>query len=247
MIEQRNYRKEMNTGRFKSFTAGYKDTDLWIGVDPGSYKEELKEFSRNRIKEYRIKLENYILQDPFFAESLVPVELKPDAPEIARIMAEASQKAGIGPLSAVAGTFAECLGKDLIKHYELKEVVIENGGDIFLKLKDEMVLSVYAGTSPLSGKVGIKLPRLNTFAGVCTSAGRVGPSLSLGNADAVMVVCESAPLADSWATSIGNRIKSAKDIGPVLIETEKYPDILSVLAICEGNIGIRGKFDLKLL
>jgi len=236
----------MNTDRFRSFTAGYKDSDLWIGVDPSSYSKDMKVFSGNLIKEYRIKLENYLLRDPRFADSLVPIELKHEAPEIARIMSEASQRTGIGPMSAVAGAFAECLGKELIKHFDPEEVVIENGGDIFLKMKDEILLSVFAGNSPLSGKVGIKLPKINKPVGVCTSAGKVGPSLSLGNTDAVMVVCESTPLADSWATLIGNLVKSAKDIEPVLKETDKYPDILSVLVICEGSLGVRGKFDLKI-
>jgi ApbE superfamily uncharacterized protein (UPF0280 family) len=247
MIEKRIYREEMNTGRFKSFTVGYKDTDLWIGIDPDSYKKEMKGFAINKITELRKTLEEYIYKDPEFAKSLIPRKVQPNAPEIAKIMTKASIMPGIGPLSAVAGTFAECLGKEFIKHYAPKEVVIENGGDIFLSLQNELILSVYAGSSPLSGKVGIKLPILKTPIGVCTSAGKVGPSLSFGKADAVMVVCHSTPLADSWATSLGNRIKSVKDIEPVLKETEKYPEILSVLAICEGSIGIRGKYELQIL
>jgi hypothetical protein len=82
---------------------------------------------------------------------------------------------------------------------------------------------------------------------VCTSSGTVGPSLSFGKADAVMVACKDAALADAWATSLGNRVQTTEDIDIVLKFTEQIKEILSLVIICGGKVGIRGIFDLKLI
>jgi ApbE superfamily uncharacterized protein (UPF0280 family) len=237
----------MGEGRFRSFTTGYKDTDLWIGIDPGSYREEMKEFCYERVKIYRIELENWLSIDPQFGKSLIPYKPSASCPEMAMTMALAAQKAGVGPMAAVAGAFSERLGNDLKKNFPLLELAIENGGDIFLHLINPLVLSVYAGKSELSGKVGIQLPVGMGDIGICTSAGTVGPSWSFGKADAVMVACKNTALADAWATALGNRVVKSEDIEPVLNFTEHVSDILSVVIICSGKVGIRGKFELKII
>lgn len=246
-IEPRTYRQEMGEGRFHSFTTGYKETDLWIGIDPDSYREEMKEFCFERIKHYRTLLENYLLLDPAYGSSLIPYHTKSSAPELAIRMALAANKANVGPMAAVAGAFAQQLGIDLLNHYKMNELAIENGGDIFLHLLNPMVLSIFAGNSPLSERIGIEIPKDMGSIGVCTSSGTVGPSLSLGKADAVMVACKDAALADAWATSLGNRVQVADNISSTIIFTEQIKEILSVVIICEGKVGIRGIFDLKLI
>jgi uncharacterized protein len=247
LIESRTYRNVLGEGRFDSFTAGYKDTDLWIGIDPISYRDEMKEFCFERIRLYRTELENWLIVDPQFGKSLIPYTPSASCPEMANSMALVSRKAGVGPMAAVAGAFSERLGNDLMKNFAIKELAIENGGDIFLHLINPLVLSVYAGNSELSGKVGIQLPNGMGDIGICTSAGTVGPSLSFGKADAVMVACKNTALADSWATALGNRVVKSEDIEPVLKFTEQVSDILSVVIICSGKAGIRGKFELKII
>lgn len=237
----------MGEGRFTSFISGYKDTDLWIGVDPLSFSEEMKGFCYERIRSYRVELENYLVSDPLFGKTLSPYHPLPEATEMAFKMAEAGRKAGVGPMAAVAGAFSERLGKDLMTQFKIKELVIENGGDIFLSLTDSLIMSVYAGNDPLSGKVGILIPENIGELGVCTSSGKVGPSLSFGKADAAMIACKNTAIADAWATSIGNMIKKADDIDGVLEFTEKIDEILSVVIICDGKMGIRGEFELKII
>ncbi len=237
----------MGEGRFTSFITGYKDTDLWIGVDPSSFCKGMKEFCYERIRSYRVELENYLVSDPLFGKTLSPYRPLPEAPEMALVMAEAGKKAGVGPMAAVAGVFSERLGNDLMKQFEMKELAIENGGDIFLFLTDSLIMSVYAGNDPLSGKIGILIPENIGRIGVCTSSGKVGPSLSFGKADAAMVACKNTALADAWATSIGNRVKKAEDIDDVLKFTEKIEEILSVVIVCDGKMGIRGEFELKII
>jgi uncharacterized protein len=247
LIESRTYRNVMSEGRFHSFTTGYKDTDLWIGVDTGSYRDEMKEFCYERIRNYRIELENWLTIDPQFGKSLIPYKPSSKCPEMAMTMALAAQKAGVGPMAAVAGAFSERLGNDLESNFPIEELAIENGGDIFFHLIDPLVLSVFAGKSELSGRIGIQIPERTGNIGVCTSAGTVGPSLSFGRADAVMVACKNTALADAWATALGNRVIKSEDIDKVLAFTEHVSEILSVVIICNGKVGIRGKYELKII
>ena len=246
MIEERTYRNTMGEGRFRSFTTGYKETDLWVGIDPDSYLEEMKVYCFDKIKAYRKQIENYLSIDPEFGLTLKPHQTKKNAPDLALEMAIAARKANVGPMAAVAGAFAQRLGYDLMNNFNINEIAIENGGDIFLHLINPLVLSIFAGNSPLSGKIGIEIPKDTGYIGVCTSSGTVGPSLSFGKADAVMVACKDTALADAWATSLGNVVQTSEDIDSVLKFTENIQEILSLVIICDGKVGIRGIFDLKL-
>ncbi len=162
-------------------------------------------------------------------------------------MAGAAGKAGIGPMATVAGLFAREVAEEIIRNFSVDEMVIENGGDIFALLKSELTLSVFAGDSPLSQRIGLVVPAAVNKVGICTSAGTVGPSLSFGKADAVVVVCRDILLADAFATAYGNKVKSPNDVEKVINQAEKFPEILSLLIICEDKIGIRGEFEIKIL
>ena len=147
----------------------------------------------------------------------------------------------------MAGLFAREVGNEIIKNFSVDELVIENGGDIYVLLKNKMVLSVFAGESPLSERIGLVIPAEKSKLGICTSAGTVGPSLSFGKADAVVVICEDILLADAFATAFGNKVKSPNDVEKVINQSEKYPEILSMLIICEDKIGVRGDFEMRIL
>ncbi|MCF8357562.1 MAG: UPF0280 family protein [Prolixibacteraceae bacterium] len=244
-VESRFYRSGMGQGRFNSFVVGYKDSDLWIGINPESFRDDIPLFAQQQLISLRKELEAYILSNPNFASTFYPVEISTSAPGIAREMAGAAKKAETGPMAAVAGAFSEYIGKAILSEFKVKEVVVENGGDLFLSLKKDLVLSIYAGESPLSGKVGIEIPASETPLGICTSAGTVGPSKSFGKADAVMVACKNTLLADAWATALGNLVKTAGDIDITLEYAHKQAEILSLVIICDGKVGVRGTFELK--
>jgi uncharacterized protein len=57
MHEERFYRKNFNSSRFKGFEAGFLETDLWIGVDADSYRPEMKETALARIRKVRQQLD----------------------------------------------------------------------------------------------------------------------------------------------------------------------------------------------
>jgi len=247
MIEQRTYRSQFSQQRFWSFVVNYKETDLWIGVDPDSFREEMKAVSFQKVIELRSVLEEYLLIDPIFGKTYEPHRVEPNAPEIVRVMAEAANRAGVGPMASVAGAFSEIVGRCLMEQFEIQELVVENGGDIFLKINSNLLMSVYAGNSPLSEKIGIEIQASESTLGVCTSAGTVGPSVSLGITDATMIICRSAALADALATTFGNLVKTPEDVQTIINQTEQFPEILSAVIICQDKIGIRGKFEMKLI
>ena len=246
-FQPRTYRTQFNTLRFKGFEISYLETDLWIGVDPESFQPEMKTVAHEKIKSLREKLDKYILREPLFKKSLKPFQPSENAPNEAIEMAVAAEKAGIGPMSTVAGLFAREIGETLLQNFSIVEMVIENGGDIYVLLKNELVLSVFAGESILSERIGLVISPEKNKLGICTSAGTVGPSLSFGKADAVVVVCEDVLLADAFATAFGNKVKSPNDVEKVINQSEKYPEILSLLIICEDKVGIKGENEIRIL
>ena len=247
MGEARHYRNQFSLERFRSFGVNYKETDLWIGVDPGSFKEEMKEIAHSKVVQLRSEMESYLLKDPIFAKTFEPHQVEQNAPEIVKVMSNAANRAGVGPMAAVAGAFSEAVGRHLMQKFEIQELVVENGGDIFLKIERNLLMSVYAGSSPLSEKIGIEIQSSESPLGVCTSAGTVGPSVSLGTTDATMIICRNAALADALATTFGNLVQVPEDVPQVIHQTERFPEILSAVIICSDKIGIRGQFEMKLI
>ena len=69
------------------------------------------------------------------------------------------------------------------------EVIVENGGDVFLKSSGPLDLGLYAGeNSPFSGEIKLRIDPSGAGIGICTSSGTVCHSLSMGKADAVTAV-----------------------------------------------------------
>ncbi len=247
MFHERTYRDYFNYRRFKAFKIKHLETDLWIGIDPGSYREEMKDVVFTKIRELRQKLDKWIGKEPHFAESLDPFMPSDAAPAEAKEMAHAAARAGVGPMASVAGLFSREAGEALLQNFSVIELVIENGGDIFALVEQKLFLSVFAGSSSLSEKIGIVIPPGCGKIGICTSAGTVGPSLSFGNADAVAVVCKNILLADAFATAIGNEVKHQEDLEKALKLSEMFTEILSLVIIKDEKIGVRGEYEIKII
>jgi hypothetical protein len=173
---------------------------------------------------------------------LVPWHEQALAPEVIRTMILAGSAAGVGPMAAVAGAVAETVGRALLKHS--RQVVVENGGDVFLKTDGPVVAGLFAGNSPLNMKIGISLPGTGEGIGLCTSSGTVGHSLSTGTADAVCVLSHSCALADAAATAIGNRIRSPREIKPAIAFGQRIAGVLGVVVIAGREMGAWGQIEL---
>ncbi len=240
--QERFYRDEFSTDRFKSFSFAVEESDLWIGVDNGSFCASMNEFCRDKVVKLRNDIKNYIKTYPEFKTSLEPLSVDNNMPGFAKDMIIAGNRANVGPMAAIAGYFAGFLGRQMLEKYEISEMVIENGGDIFVKVKDQLSVLIYAGESYFSGKVGVKVPP--GIYGICTSAGTVGHSYSQGNADGVMVVCRDITLADAFATSFANNIKNRDDVASLISLAKTKKEVLSCLAIYQDKIGACGEFEV---
>lgn len=237
----------MGNERWKSFRAAHLETDLWIAVSKEGYEPSVEEYSYDRIVHYRKILDEHIGECPEFLTSLVPLPARPVKHEIIRSMYEASAKSGTGPMSSVAGAMAECLSKDLISAYSFDEIVVENGGDIYMKLTRCATISVYAGNSPLSDKIGLLIKPEETPLSVCCSSATVGHSLSFGAADACAISCNSGALADAYATACCNAVRDAGMVQEVTDRFIQKAGVLSVIIITGDTAGIGGKLEVTFL
>ena len=214
-----------------------KETDLYIRV-----RRVLRKKALDEVVKQRALLEGYIARHPGFLTALEPFAVGSDAPRIVREMAEASAKVGVGPMAAVAGAIAEAVGRELLKYSP--EVIVENGGDIFTKQEKPRLIGIYAGNSPLTGKLALKIEPQDTPLGVCTSSGTVGHSLSFGLADAAIILSTSAALADAAATAVGNLVKTADDM-PRAIEFVRDVEGITGIAVIKGDkMAVWGKINL---
>ncbi len=237
MYEERTYRNLIKTDDLVKFEVIVKETDLLVRAE-----RDLSNETREFVLKYRRQIEAYIEANPEFQRSLIPLKEDPYAPEIVREMIRTSRLAQVGPMAAVAGAMAESVSKDLLKLSE--EVIVENGGDIYLATSRERTIGIFAGDSPLSLKIGIVIGPEDSPLGVCTSSGTVGHSLSFGKADAVSVLSKSAALADAAATAIGNIVKEKKDIELGLERGKEIEGVLGMLIIVGEKMGVWGNVKL---
>ncbi|QEK13662.1 UPF0280 family protein [Crassaminicella thermophila] len=237
MYQKRFYRKYMKPNNFVNFTVIEKESDLHI-----SAKCNLKKEARKYLIKYRKAIKTYGSVHKDFYTSLNPLVAKENATDIIKHMINASTLAKVGPMATVAGAISQYVGLSLLKHTD--EIIIENGGDIFMKINHTAKILVYAGNSPFSNKIALSISPTNTPLGLCTSAGKVGHSLSFGNADAVVVLSKDTLLADATATAIGNIIFTPKDILNGIEFGKSIPGIEGVLIIIEDKLGTWGNITL---
>lgn len=237
MKVERHYRSWLARDGLVPFRVAVQETDLYILA-----RTRLEQEAEEAIIGFRLQIEGYIRANPPFQTSLVPLPADPLAPRIVQEMLVASQLAGVGPMAGVAGAMAEFVGKALLAR--TPEVVVENGGDIFLRTDTDRRIGIFADRSPLSMKVGIKIPAERMPLGVCTSSGTVGPSLSLGRADAVCIISPSATLADAAATAVGNMVKGKGDIEEALEAGRTITGVAGVVIIVADALGAWGEYEL---
>ncbi len=234
---ERAYRKRVHSGRLISFRVVVKETDLWISADQLLEKE-----TGDLVFRYRHQIEYYISRHPEFMTSLHPCHNDPYAPEIVREMIKATVDIGVGPMAAVAGAVAQYVGEGLLRHTD--QVIVENGGDVFLKVNRPVTVALFAGNSVLSEKIGLVIDESRMPVGVCSSSGTVGHSLSRGVADAVCLVSSSALRADGAATALCNRIRSRKDLEHIADWASRIEGIDGGLAVMGDALASWGNIEL---
>ena len=187
-----------------------------------------------------MEIEKHIGKYPKFLSSLSPLEIPPDAPSTAKLMYKAAKACGVGPMAGVAGTFAHqsVINSGLA---ESEEVIVENGGDIYLRITAPLVLGVYAGKSAIGGKIAFEILPEETPLAICSSSGKMGHSTSFGNCDLACVVSKDTALADCAATAAANMVKNEKDISRALDWAMGIPAVRGVMIILDDKIGTAGR------
>jgi uncharacterized protein len=237
MYQPRTYRDWVKHKDLVSFKVVVEETDCYI-----SASSNLETKARKSILKYRNILKKYISSHPIFLTTLEPYQVEPDAPLIVKAMAKDAEKASVGPMAAVAGAVAYFVGEELARFSP--EIIIENGGDIYLRSLKDRLLGIYAGNSPLSGKIGLQIPARDTPLGISTSSGTVGHSLSFGKADAVVILADNPVLSDAVATGIGNLIITAADIPLGIQKAQVIPGVRGIVIIKDEDMGLWGNIQV---
>lgn len=238
----RSYRTMIGDDGLVTCRIQVRDTDLLILAD-----REVNVLARELTLQHRLQVEAYIQRYPHFLTSLRPLPQDPLAPAVVKAMLVAGAAAEVGPMAAVAGAIAEYVGVGL-QIAGCAEVVVENGGDIFIHRRCDCTVAIFAGESPLSLRLGVKLPACTMPLAVCTSSGTVGHSLSFGRADSVTVLAGSAALADAVATRLGNEVGRSGEgddgIAGALEIGRKISGVRGIVVICGEKIGAVGEVEL---
>jgi ApbE superfamily uncharacterized protein (UPF0280 family) len=203
-------------------------------------KEQGIQVAIDSIKRNRKALEDYAMRDPLFLISFEPVAV-PAEPLVARLMAEAAEKADVGPLAAVAGVLADLAVKDMVAA-GCKVAVVEDGGEISAISDSAVDVALAAGDTPLSKRFGFRLTDFPV--GVATSSGRFSHAFSFGDSEAATVFCRNAGLADAAATSVGNVVKGADCEATVQRGIDRalsIEGVAGVLVMYRGFTGTAGK------
>ena len=235
--QERTYRGSVHAKDLKFFQVVVRESDLWIGAESDVQKE-----ARDLVFLFRHQLETYMGFHGEFLTSLRPVEDDPMAPPIVKDMIRCSRKANVGPMASVAGAMAQWVGEALLD--VSGQVIVENGGDIFVAAKRPVTVSILAGPSPLSGKFGLRIPERQMPLGICSSSATVGHSLSLGITDVVCLLSTSTALADAAATALGNRIGKISDLERVGPWAEEIGGILGGVVIVGDTMASWGDIEL---
>ena len=237
MFNNRTYREHHKKKGLTAFDITVKETNLNIQAQTDLTNIAIK--AALRCRNY---IETYINLYPEFATSLVPLKGSETAPKIIKDMIKAGELTGTGPMASVAGIVAEYTGKALLPYS--KEVIVENGGDIFIKSDTETIFTVYAENTPFSMTCGILVKKQDAPYGICTSSGTLGHSKSFGQADAASVLSESCSIADAAATALANMVKTAEDIQKTIDAGKNIPGVQGIVIIKGENIGLWGNLKI---
>jgi uncharacterized protein len=234
---ERFYRDFEETTRWKSWRVRVETTDLYIRTC-----EDHPEMVKSLVDMIRNELRRHIARQDVFLTSFVPVPRLPGVHSVIEAMYAASELAGVGPMAAVAGAIAEEVGRELAGLSE--EVIVENGGDIWLKITEPITLAIYGGNTAFSGRTGVLVQPHMTPAGICTSSGRLGHSFSFGRADAATIFAKDAALADAVATEMGNMIRDEDSLKDAIAYATGVPGVTGALALIGDRMAVQGNIEL---
>lgn len=239
MYQMRSYRTGMGEGRFTSFSVAVGESDLYIGYRGAVEASKIEQCAVRKLRRLRQEILDY--PDPRLLTSLVPLfQQEERSPLLASMLASAEQ-ANVGPMAAVAGAIAQEVGRHLRATFPLTELVIENGGDLYLFLTEPLPVKLLSSPSPFDGKLALVA---NGEIGIATSSATMGHSLSFGRADAVMVASPDAALADALATSYCNRVHTSDDAHRLCEALIREQKVVAAVITIGDTLAIGGSLEV---
>jgi ApbE superfamily uncharacterized protein (UPF0280 family) len=185
-------------------------------------------------------LERYIAIHPAFMKAMRPVRPKAGAPEVALRMAAAAASVGVGPMAAVAGAMAQAVVETVLAAGS-REAIVDNGGDVFMKVVDPVRIGLDAGEGEVGGSLAFLVMPEETPLSICSSSGKMGHSYSRGRCDLATVVAKDGALADAAATQAGNLVRRQSDLGRALDRIMLIGGVLGVLLVMGDKVGTAGR------
>lgn len=231
------YREHHTSERWECYGVKVETTDLYIRSTVN-----LREIAEDMVHDLRDQVRRHASQRPDFLTAMSPLDEPEGLSPMLQRMYRASRAAGVGPMAAVAGAIAELTGEALAENSD--EVIVENGGDIWMRLSEPALISLYAGRSRFSGRFNLKIHHEQTPMGICSSSGRFGHSFSMGRADLVTVTSPSATLADAVATEACNRISGENDLQQSVAYAMSVEGVSGILCIYWDTMAMQGDIEL---
>jgi ApbE superfamily uncharacterized protein (UPF0280 family) len=155
-------------------------------------------------------------------------------------MVRAARLVGVGPMAAVAGAMAQCACQAGLEA-GAREAIVDNGGDIYLRAAEPVIIGLGTGTADLAEQLAFSLQAHDTPISICSSSGQMGHSNSLGRCDLATAVARDAALADAAATQAANLVMTVKDVKPALERIAAIEGIEGVMIIKNDRVGLAGQ------
>ncbi len=238
MYKERFYRDWLKKEDLYKVWVAIEESDILVATS----KKIDEKLIHIKVEELRGQIKNYIKRDRRFLTSLVPIECFEDAPPIVKDMCSRAKLCEVGPFAGVAGAIAQYLGRDLLRYSP--EVIIENGGDLFLKITRERKVGIVFFRAGAEQILRAKIAPQNTPLGISSSSSKVGHSLSLGNVDLACVFAEDSILSDICATLFGNSVKKKKDIPQAFRRLKSIPGVRAGILVFEGDVSLWGDLEI---
>ncbi len=237
MIHARRFYRHNSPSWGTAFNVKHHASDLHILAD-----SDLSEIAYSILVKLRDDLDRHIMEHSDFLYSLTPLEQPDQSPVIAAMMYRASRMTGTGPMAAVAGAVAELTGRELIR--SSSSVIIENGGDIWLDVKDTVIASVYSRNIHFRENISIRISPGQMPCSLCTSTSGLGHSLSFGKADSVTIIADDGAIADAVATMACNMVLVEEDMETALNQALSIKGVTGGLIIFRDKLALQGDIEL---
>ncbi len=251
---QRQYRERCTAREHEvafQLVLGESDLRIIAGVQDENMAEQqpvdvpkLSAAMAKTLEQLRADIRSWARLYPQFQNSLAPLDVPQKAPEIVRRMYGGAALAGVGPFAAVAGTVSHMLAE--AHAHAVPNLIIENGGDVFLYSTKERVVALLASPqeSEDTHALGLSFTPEDFPLALCASSATIGHSLSLGTGELAVVRAKDGALADAVATAMGNRLRGAASVQSALDFGQSIAGVEGLFVQCDASMGIWGKMEL---